>query len=190
MLYKIAAAILKPALHLYYNIKVADFPDPFPEGKLIISGNHTCWVDPAWLSTVVPRQIHYLAKEEIFNNIILRALFLNAGFYPVKRGRPDRKAIKFACDILNNGGVLGIFPEGTRNKEGIGHAFNGAAYLSLKTESPILPVTIDVSGHSVRSEINITFHEIIKAPDDKTVSKENLNNLTGIVMSKISSGLK
>ena len=189
MVYKLGVFLSRPLLHIYNKINVYNLPQPFPEGRLVISGNHTCWIDPFWISSVVPRQVRYLAKEELFKNPILKSLFMGAGAYPVKRGAPDRKAIKFMLDTLNNDNIVGIFPEGTRNKDGVGEAHNGAAYIALKTGSPILPVTINIREHKFRSEVDLTFHDVIKVEADKRVSKEKLNDLTQKIMKVIASGL-
>ncbi|QOR35810.1 1-acyl-sn-glycerol-3-phosphate acyltransferase [Clostridium sp. 'deep sea'] len=189
MVYKLGVFVSRPFLHLYNKINVHNLPKPFPQGKLVISGNHTCWIDPFWLSSVVPRHVKYLAKEELFKNPLLKALFLKAGAFPVKRGTADRKAIKFMIDTLNNDGVIGIFPEGTRNKEGVGEAHNGAAYVALKTGSSVLPVTINISEHKFRSEVDITFHDLIKVESEKKIAKEKLNDLTQNIMKVIASRL-
>jgi 1-acyl-sn-glycerol-3-phosphate acyltransferase len=74
--------------------------------------------DPIVIAAVVARKIHYMAKEELFEHILLARLFRTLNAFPVKRGAPDRRALKTGLELLAEQKVLGIFPEGTRSKTG------------------------------------------------------------------------
>jgi 1-acyl-sn-glycerol-3-phosphate acyltransferase len=84
-----------------------------------------------------------MAKEELFRVPILRSWMRAVGTFPVRRGEADRAAIRAALEIIQRGGVVGMFPEGTRNPRGyLLPADPGAAFLALKAGVPILPVGI------------------------------------------------
>jgi 1-acyl-sn-glycerol-3-phosphate acyltransferase len=84
-----------------------------------------------------------MAKEELFENALLGTLLAGVGAFPVRRGHPDRRALRRAIAIVNSGRVLGLFPEGTRSPTGeLQEAKGGAAFIALKTGAPILPLAI------------------------------------------------
>jgi len=84
-----------------------------------------------------------MAKVEIFRNPILAWMFKKVGVFPVKRGFADISAIKNSLKVLNNGGVFGMFPEGTRSKDGKLQEFSrGIASIAHKSKATIIPVAI------------------------------------------------
>jgi 1-acyl-sn-glycerol-3-phosphate acyltransferase len=84
-----------------------------------------------------------MAKEELFRNPLLGRLLLGVGAFPVRRGTADRRALKQALRVIENGSALGLFPEGTRGSPGeLQEAKGGAAFVALRTEAPVLPVAI------------------------------------------------
>jgi 1-acyl-sn-glycerol-3-phosphate acyltransferase len=84
-----------------------------------------------------------MAKEELFNIFILGTLIKKLGAFPVKRNTADKSAIRRAMQVLDEGGVLGLFPEGTRSHTGeLGELHHGAALIALKSKKPVLPVAI------------------------------------------------
>ncbi len=87
------------------------------------------------------RPVHFMAKVELFNNKILGKLLTAVHAFPVKRGTADRKAIRQALEILEEGKVLGIFPEGARKKVlPDAQVQSGVALLALKSGATIIPV--------------------------------------------------
>ena len=112
-------------------------------GTYLVCCNHISYLDPFFLMVGHKRQICFMAKDELFHNKILAWLFTRVGAFPVKRGSGDTDSIKHALDLLENGKLLGIFPEGTRSKNGELLKFKaGAAMLAFKTQCPILPVSV------------------------------------------------
>jgi 1-acyl-sn-glycerol-3-phosphate acyltransferase len=114
----------------------------FPSnGAVILAGNHVGFWDPIVVAAFVKRQIHYMAKEELFEHVLLAKLLIRLNAFPVKRGSADRKAMKTALRILEEEKVLGIFPEGTRSKTGeLSKPQHGIAMLVLKGKAPVVPV--------------------------------------------------
>ena len=100
-----------------------------------------------------------MAKKELFEFILIRNIFLKMGAFPVDREKADLKAIKEALSILKNGGVLGIFPEGTRNKtDDILLPFkSGASSIANKTNSLIVP--FGIIGEYKKNSIQLNIGE-------------------------------
>ncbi|MBA4494097.1 lysophospholipid acyltransferase family protein [Paenactinomyces guangxiensis] len=143
MIYSIAKVFVKVFLHIYHRVRV-DGTDKIPmSGPLIVVGNHVSNLDPFYIGAMFPRAIHYMAKHEVFHNPILRRLLRIAGAFPVNREKPETQTMRTALNYLKNGEVVGIFPEGGRKED---HSFQelkqGAAYLAVKQQCPVVPVFI------------------------------------------------
>lgn len=115
-----------------------------PPSGVIIAANHISLWDPPVIGTAIPRRrICFMAKEELFANQIFGWIIAKLGAFPVKRASADRTAIRTALTLLENGGILGIFPEGTRSKDGkLGEPESGLALLAVKAGVPVIPTAI------------------------------------------------
>lgn len=115
-----------------------------PSGGVIIAANHISLWDPPLVGAAIPdRRIHFMAKEELFSNKIFGWIISRLGAFPVKRGAADRTAIRTAITLLETGNILGIFPEGTRSKNGkLGQPEPGLALLAVKAGVPVIPTAI------------------------------------------------
>lgn len=113
------------------------------QGATIVIANHVSYLDPPALGVAYPRRVYFMAKQELFRIPVFGWLLRELGAFPVRRGEPDRRAFKRAFEILTGGGVLGMFPEGTRSKTGeLGPAEEGAALLALRTGARLVPAGI------------------------------------------------
>jgi 1-acyl-sn-glycerol-3-phosphate acyltransferase len=113
------------------------------EGSVIIYSNHTYLLDPIVLGCLLHRRIYFMAKQELFRFPPMKALLLGLGAFPVKRGSADISAIKKALQILKEGKVFGIFPEGTRSRSGSLQDFNhGTAAIAHKSRAVTIPSAI------------------------------------------------
>jgi 1-acyl-sn-glycerol-3-phosphate acyltransferase len=109
-------------------------------GSYIIACTHTGWVDILWLgSAMLPKQIHYMAKKELFKNGLLRWLMNNLNTFPVDRENPGPSTIKIPRKLLKEGKMVGIFPSGTRTDEEV-PLKRGAVTIAGYSKVPILPV--------------------------------------------------
>jgi len=130
------------------------------EGPLIVCANHTKWIDPFIVAKACPRQIYFMGKQELFVNPLGRLFFTSVGAFPVRRGEVDRAALRRSLEILKNGQVLGIFPEGTRSRTGrLGPGEPGAAVISLLTGTRIIPAGI--KGLRPLTRVSITWGQPI-----------------------------
>ncbi|KUK36744.1 MAG: 1-acyl-sn-glycerol-3-phosphate acyltransferase PlsC [Thermacetogenium phaeum] len=113
------------------------------KGPVLIIANHISNWDPIVVGSALKRQVHFMAKKELFKIPVLSLIIKALGAFPVDRQRVDRAAIRRALELLENGKVVCIFPEGTRSKSGELLAPNsGAAYLALKSGAPVCPVAL------------------------------------------------
>jgi len=143
MLYALARQIVRAFFLLFFRVKVEGLHHLPMEGRVMICSNHISNLDPPLIGCILPRRIHFIAKEELFRIPLVSLLLKGLGAFPVKRGEGDRQALKRSIQILKEEKVFGIFPEGTRSKTGeLGKAHQGAALIALKAQAPIVPVAI------------------------------------------------
>jgi 1-acyl-sn-glycerol-3-phosphate acyltransferase len=139
MLYYIVRGIVKLLL-CFMGLKTVGTDNLPKKGPVIVAANHVSNWDPAIVAIGIPRPVYFMAKVELFNNIFLGKLLKALHAFPVKRGSADRKAIRHALDILDQGKVLGIFPEGARKKVKPDVKVQaGVAMLALKSGAQVVP---------------------------------------------------
>lgn len=168
-LYKFLRLLIKLYYRVLYPYEVIGV-EKFPKsGGVVVSPNHISNLDPPLLGISLPRQVHFMAKEELFRVPVLNKILYIVGTFPVKRGGGDSQALKASMQILNDGKVLGIFPEGTRSKTGeIRKVHVGAAMFSLRTYSPLVPVAI-IGPYRLFRKVRIIFGDPIM-PDEYLVN--------------------
>ncbi len=143
LLYGLGKGLFALLFKLLFNVRV-EGREHFPaRGPVVFCANHISWWDPPLLAVVAPRKVRFMAKQELFSNVAFAYLLRGLGAFPIKRGAPDRRAIREALSILEDGQAVGMFPEGTRSKTGdMGQVSAGAAFLALKTKAIIQPAVI------------------------------------------------
>ncbi len=174
-LYFFLLRLATPFAHMAFHIRYVGKENIPKDGSLIVCSNHRSVIDPFLVAVPFRRQLHFMAKSELFTDHgKIAAWFLRkAGAFPVHRDKGDTESIRTAEDILQKGGVLGIFPQGRvvfdlspfRPKAGF-------ALLSERTGAPILPVSIYMEGAlRFRRRITIRFGEVI--PQERLGLKEH-----------------
>ena len=112
-------------------------------GGVILCPNHVSHADPPAVGSSMRRQVHFMAKDELFRVPVLGFLMARIGSFPVRRGAADRKAIRRAMDLLEEGRVVCLFPEGTRSPDGkLQDPELGVGLIALKTGVPVVPVAL------------------------------------------------
>jgi len=111
-------------------------------GGVVLAGNHISYADPVLLWIRSPRPVHFMAKSELWHVTLIGWFLDQVWTFPVNRGASDRTALAKAAEYLAEGEPVGIFPEGTRNRDGEAEAQGGAAFVALRAGVPIVPVGI------------------------------------------------
>lgn len=131
--------LLKP-LYRFEVIGREDFPQ---EGGVLLCSNHIDNLDPPVVGINAPRDVHFMAKEELFSVPVLGKLLPGLNAFPVKRGMSDREALRKGMKLLKEGKVVGLFPEGTRSKTGeLQEGLAGAGFFALRTNAQVVPCAI------------------------------------------------
>lgn len=137
-----AKALLSRPLRRAYDIET-DGLDRLPDGPSILAANHRSFMDSIFMALVVDRPVAFLAKAEYFDRRRTAWLFRATGQIPLRRGSPAgaRRALDAALDVLADGGTVGVYPEGTRSRDGLLHRGNlGPARLAAASGAPIVPI--------------------------------------------------
>ncbi len=172
--------------------------DNIPEkDSFILVSNHGSLLDPPLLGHAVGRNISFMAKSELFSIPLLGFIIKSCGAYPVKRGIADKTTIKVACEKLSNNNSIGVFIDGTRQKDGrVNKPKQGAALLAYKNQKLLLPVAIINSHRLIRFKFCIPFFtkivikvgQPIKPP--KVSSKNDLLKVTTYLQESINNMLE
>ena len=186
----VAYNIIKPIytilIKIIFRPKVIGKENIPEDGALIFAGNHKHAVDPTMVMMSTDRIVHYMAKEEIFKGLH-GMLFRKIGLIKVYRGRLNPNAVIEAENILNNGGTIGIFPEGTRNKgeEELLKFRHGAVAIAKRTETKILPFAIKNKYKIFRKSVVLEFGKPIDVSNMETEeANEYLRNEVLILLRK------
>ena len=140
--YRLAKTVLGRPLRWAYDIRV-EGAENLPPGPAILAPNHRSFMDSVFLALAVDRPVTFVAKAEYFERRRTAWMFRSTGQIPLRRGSPSaaRQALQAAGQVLTNGGVVGIYPEGTRSRDGLLHKGRlGPARLAVTTGAPIVPV--------------------------------------------------
>lgn len=135
--------MVRTVLSLYLHVEVSGLEHMPEDGAVIVIANHRSGFDPPMVGAILPRPVHFMTKAELFNYRILAWIFRYVQAYPVHRGRPDRKAIRHSLEVLQQGDVILMFPEGHRTETGnLQEARAGVIYFAQRTHAVVLPVGI------------------------------------------------
>jgi len=160
--------------------------------SFIMVSNHGSLLDPPLLGHALGRNISFMAKAELFKIPFLGFVIKACGAYPVKRGIADKNTIKTACNKLLNNNCIGIFIDGTRQKNGrVNRPKQGAALLAFKNQKLLLPVAIINSHRLINFKFCIPFFSKIIIKVGKPVqppqnsSRDDLNSVTMLLQDNI-----
>ncbi|MBN2564236.1 MAG: 1-acyl-sn-glycerol-3-phosphate acyltransferase [Candidatus Eisenbacteria bacterium] len=121
-------------------------------GPVIIASNHISNWDPILVGLGCRREVHFWAKEELFHNPWLAFLIRAYNAIPVRRGKADRKALRDASEVLARGGVLVMFPGGTRDESGeVKDPKPGVGFIACANNAPVVPAYITGSNRLARA---------------------------------------
>jgi 1-acyl-sn-glycerol-3-phosphate acyltransferase len=193
--YRLAKALLSRPLRRAYDIEV-EGQDRIPEGPVVLAANHRSFMDSIFLALVVDRAVSFLAKAEYFDRRRTAWIFRSTGQIPLRRGNPAgaRRAIDDALSVLDRGGVVGVYPEGTRSRDGKLHRGNlGPARLAATSGAPLVPVGLlgtekvqapDERLPHVGQQVAVRFGKPIRLQPEAT-DRAHLRDATDGLMSNI-----
>jgi 1-acyl-sn-glycerol-3-phosphate acyltransferase len=142
-LYFLARLILVPFFFVYFRLSRIGREHGRVAGPLIVAANHRSFLDPFLVGCCIRRPVYFVAKQELFNKRWQGWILNCLGAFPIKRGESDEESMATARGVLERGGVLVIFPEGTRiRKGGLGRPKRGVGRLALETGAPVVPIAI------------------------------------------------
>ncbi len=188
-IYSLIINLVKYYMIVFWGLEIINKERLSSVQNCIIAPNHIAAVDPFFIGAIIPVEIYYLAKIELFKNKIVGSIlkFLNA--IPVKRGMIDKAAIRFVIRVLNKGHSILIFPEGTRKSASVK---SGVGKFAIQLKKDILPIYIKNSPYFwkcfLRKEkLKIVIGEKITAESFSNLDeiKENYRSLAEDVLKKI-----
>lgn len=173
--YTILRMILGPIFKFYYHPKIIGRENIPKDGSVLIVGNHKHIMDQCLTIVATKRMIHWMAKREYFDNWKTRWFFKMNGVIRVDRAIKDEEAKSQALEVLRDGGAVGLFPEGTRNKT---DAFLlpfkfGAVSMASKTDSYLVPFGISGNYKFRSKNLKIIYGKPFKVGN---MSLEEANN--------------
>jgi 1-acyl-sn-glycerol-3-phosphate acyltransferase len=143
VLYWVVKGVLTPVLGVCFRVKVEGRENVPKRGPVILASNHRSFLDSIFIPLVLRRRVTFVAKAEYFDDPKTAWFFRGVGQIPIRRegGSASERALASASEVLAAGGVFGIYPEGTRTRDGFLHrGHTGVARLSLRSGTPIVPV--------------------------------------------------
>jgi len=192
-LYHIIRAIIDVLVNLFIRreyVGLENFPDP----PYILATNHLSVFDTPVLLTICPHTIRALTAAKHKRNPIYAPLLVIMGSIWVRRGEVDRRALREALDVLKQGGVLGLAPEGTRARGtyALQEGKTGTAYLATRADVPIVPVGLagterikDNLLRLRRTYVRAVVGEPFRLPENGRVRGQKLHEYTDLIMHRI-----
>ena len=190
----VARAIVKGfaniCFHLFYRVDIKGLENIPKEGGVILCSNHIHALDSVLYVTRIRRMVYAMGKEELFNTKFKNWFMRAMGVFPVKRDSASEEAINTSIQHLNDGDLLAIFPEGTRNGLAKGvKPKKGVALIALKAKAPIVPMAMEGSFKpftkiKIRIGEPMEFSEYYPKEGEK-VNPRHLITITNTVMDKV-----
>ena len=183
-LYPFGRALCSGILYPMYQYEIIG-KENFPtDGGVLLCSNHISALDPPTVGIAAPRQVHFMAKEELFSAPVLGKILPHINAFPVKRGMSDREALRKGLGVLKEGKVLGLFPEGTRSETGeLGKGLAGAGFFALRSKAQIVPCAV-IGPYKPFKRLKVVFGKPIEF-DEYRKNKVSAEEATDIIMNEI-----
>jgi 1-acyl-sn-glycerol-3-phosphate acyltransferase len=136
-------ALVGLAIQFYFSLERTGRKNIPKKGPVILASNHRSFLDPFLIGCCMRRPVYFVAKKELFDKRWQGWILNGLGAFPIKRGESDEESMATARGVLERGGALVIFPEGTRHRSGpLGRPKRGVGRLALETGAPVVPIAI------------------------------------------------
>ena len=185
--YRFAKIVCGAIYRTMFRFRVTGVANIPATGGVILCANHTSMQDTVVLGVACPRQLHFLAKHELWQIKYLSWLFDGLGGIPINRENPSMDSFKRTVQTLKDGRAIAIFMQGGRRQDfNQSDAKSGVALFAVKGRVPVVPVHIS-SKFKIFSKVRINIGEPISFEDywDKKMRTEQLNEIAGKVMDAI-----
>ncbi|NLM73594.1 MAG: 1-acyl-sn-glycerol-3-phosphate acyltransferase [Clostridiaceae bacterium] len=185
LLYNFAKVLFRIYFALFYRVKVEGTENIPAEGPLLLYANHPSAWDMILIACYMKRQVHFMAKVELFKNPIFAYILRTLGAFPVNRGKGDIASTKTVFKLLKLGKIVGIFPEGTRTpSKNLNKGKGGAAMFAIRSNAPVLPVGV-VWNKKKFSTLRLVFGETFVLEGNKSPTKTELIEETKNILNRI-----
>jgi 1-acyl-sn-glycerol-3-phosphate acyltransferase len=188
MLYRICRSLVRFYFAVFCRWKVEGAEYLPEQGPVVVAANHFSYWDPIVLACALDRKVHFMAKSNLFTYPVLGFLIKNLGAFPVNRQKKaDRASLKKALQILDEGNVVGIFPEGTRSRTGkLLPALPGAAFLIQRAGAPVCPVALVRKKRIIGKKLFPCYHILIGSSFlIENTGRRNYKENADIIMGRI-----
>jgi len=150
VLYALAKPVAVALMRLVCGLQAYGREHVPAEGPVLLVSNHVSVLDPPFIGGACPRELYFLAKEELFDVPLFGRLIRGLNARPVKRDGSDGRALKMALKLLGENRAILLFPEGTRGVEGrLGEGKPGAGMLAVLSGAPVVPVYVSGTARAL-----------------------------------------
>lgn len=188
MIYKIAKGILWIFASIWYQVEIEGWENLPESGPYVLCSNHVSYADPVMLAFLAKKEpVHFIAKKELFQNPLLGWFFKKLNAFPVDRENASLSTMRHAMSVLQNKGILGIFPEGTRAKGRKLKPQGGYVVFAHKAKAPIVPVLVHYDSFKFRAKIKVVVGKPVYLTNytSKRLKIEEISEISQKIMDNI-----
>lgn len=189
--YSTVVTLSRPFMRWPLRLRAQGLENVPAAGGFVLASNHLSNVDPWPVAfPLYPRPVHFMGKAELFKNRALRWFLTNGGAFPVRRGERDAESFKTAVRLARDGGVVAMFPEGTRRSKGlrkkhVARPHPGAARIALAAGVPLVPAALAGTDRLGRAPVRVLYGAPLDPPGDEVPRREAGRILTERLMEEI-----
>lgn len=183
LLYRSLRACFRGLFRAVYRWEIIGLENVPDRGGVVLCSNHTSNWDPPFVGSPIHRMVHFMAKDELFRIPVFGSIIRRIGAFPVKRGGVSKESIKLSLQLLRDGNILVVFPEGTRSNAG-GMGKKGAAMLALKSGATVIPAAI-VGGYKLFRRTSVIYGKPVDLSEFADGGSDQLEAATEKIMATI-----
>jgi 1-acyl-sn-glycerol-3-phosphate acyltransferase len=175
-MYRVVRIVLTPIILLLYRFRAIDVANVPERGPVLIAPNHFSFWDHFFVAVLLRREVHFMAKSQLFKPPVIDFIINHGGVFPVRRGHKDQEAFITAHTIFDRGGMVLMYAEGGRSRTGqLGKPKPGVGRLALEAGVPVVPVAIHGSEKVRRGifpKVTVQFGEPVTFQQVEEPTKE------------------